>query len=46
MKNTLFNIQKTIKIMIVIQSAEEKDKLRKSALKVFNIEKNTVEEYK
>ena len=25
---------------------EEKDKLRKSALKVFNIEKNTVEEHK
>ena len=28
------------------KSDEEKDKLRKSALKVFNIEKNTVEEHK
>ena len=28
------------------KSDEEKDKLRKSALKVFNVEKNTVEEHK
>lgn len=28
------------------KSDEEKDKLRKSALKIFNVEKNTVEDYK